>query len=162
MGPPLTQLSPPTPTFVEKDIADQTGPVFIVTGSTSGIGYELAKMIYSRNGTVYIASRSSSKILEAIDTIQCNTRSKTGQLVALKLDLADLSSIKASANEFFSKESRLDVIFHNAGLMTPPPDSKTSLGHDLEMGTNCLVRFFSTTFSKKTFTKPPRLLVKLV
>lgn len=47
--------------------------------------------------------------------------------MGLNLDLADLKSIPKAAQEFLSKEDRLDVLVHNAGLMTPPAGSKTEL-----------------------------------
>ena len=127
MPPPFDQIFPPSPTFTEKHAGDQAGRVFIVTGSTSGIGHELAKMLYGLNGTVYIASRSSKKISAAIEAIKSQVRTKQGRLETLKIDLEDLASIGQSAREFLQKEDRLDVLVHNAGLMTPPPGSKTKL-----------------------------------
>lgn len=127
MPPPWDQISPPAPTFTEKDAGDQGGRVFLVTGSTSGIGFELAKMLYALNGAVYIASRSVEKICAAINTIKSQVRTKSGRLEALQVDLANLESIGPSAREFLSKEDRLDVLVHNAGLMTPPAGSKTDL-----------------------------------
>jgi retinol dehydrogenase 12 len=56
----------------------------------------------------------------------------------LHLDLANLTTIKASANEFLSKEKRLDVLFNNAGVMNPPQGSKTEQGYELQLGTNCV------------------------
>jgi len=40
----------------------------------------------------------------------------TGRLVYLHLDLSDLSTIKGSADEFLAAESRLDVLWLNAGV----------------------------------------------
>ena len=127
MPPPFDQIFPPAPTFTEKHARDQGGRVFVVTGSTSGVGLELAKMLYGLNGTVYIAARSPQKISAAISTIKSQVRTKTGRVEALQVDLANLASIGQSAREFLSKEDQLDVIVHNAGLMMPPAGSKTEL-----------------------------------
>lgn len=127
MPPPLDQIFPPCPDFTEKDASDQGGRVFLVTGSTSGIGLELAKMLYRLNGTVYIAARSLPKINAAIETIRSQVETGSGRLEALQIDLANLSSIGESVGNFISREDRLDVLVHNAGLMTPPSGSKTSL-----------------------------------
>ncbi|KAF6226089.1 hypothetical protein HO133_008954 [Letharia lupina] len=61
-----------------------------------------------------------------------------GQLVHLHLDLADLSTIKASAEAFLAKNTRLDIVFNNAGVLLPPQGSKTAQGRELQIGTNCL------------------------
>jgi retinol dehydrogenase 12 len=45
----------------------------------------------------------------------------------LILDLADFPTIKKAVNEFLQTEDRLDVLVHNAGLMTPPAESKNKL-----------------------------------
>ena len=101
--------------------------MFLVTGSTSGVGLELAKMLYGLNGIVYVAGRSAEKISAAIKAIKSQVRTKTGRIEALEVDLANLASIGQSAREFLSKEDRLDVLVHNAGLMMPPTGSKTDL-----------------------------------
>lgn len=84
-------------------------------------------MLYALNRTVYIASHSAEKIRAAIDTIKSQVRTKNGRLEVLQVDLANLKSIGLSAHKYLSKEDRLNVLMHNAGLMTPPAGSKTDL-----------------------------------
>ena len=62
----------------------------------------------------------------------------------LELDLADLTTIKASAEKFLSKETKLDVLFNNAGVMCPPQGSKTPQGYELQLGTNNVGTFMFT------------------
>ncbi len=139
---------PPSPTFTEADIADQFGRVFIITGGSSGCGYEVAKAIYWLNGRVYIAGRSEKNAEDAIRTIESEPssrrvtpRDRRGILVFLKLDLNDLGSVKTAAQEFISKESRLDVIWHNAGLGGVAHGSKTVQGFESHFGVNALGPF---------------------
>jgi retinol dehydrogenase-12 len=65
-------------------------------------------------------------------------------LAFLRLDLADLTTIKASAEEFLSKETKLHVLFNNAGVMCPPQGSKTPQGYELQLGTNNIGTFMFT------------------
>lgn len=134
----------PYPTLTEKNLEDQTGKVycplfysrgnaisnlsqvFIVTGGYVGVGYELSKILYQRNGTVYVAGRSKEKAEKAISTLQKEVYDSSGRLEFLQLDLADLPTVPKSAADFMSRESRLDVLVNNAGVMTPPAGSKTS------------------------------------
>ncbi|KUJ18111.1 short-chain dehydrogenase [Mollisia scopiformis] len=134
------------PTLTEKTIPDQSGKVFIVTGSTSGVGRELAKILYGSNARVYVAARSAEKAKTTIEAIKTESPKSTGDLLFLKLDLGDLSTVKASAEEFLRKESRLDVLWNNAGVMIPPQGSKTAQGYELQLGTNNLAPFLFTNF----------------
>lgn len=110
------------------------------------MGQELAQILYSRNAKVYVAARSSEKASKAITTIESAVPKSHGELVFLHLDLDDLTTIKASANEFLSKEERLDVLFNNAGVMRPPLGSKTKQGYELQIGTNNVAPFLFTKF----------------
>lgn len=156
---------PPKPTFFENDIPDQSGRVFIVTGGSSGCGFETAKAVYNLNGCVYIAGRSAKNAEEAIQQIKSShpaphqtVQRGKGTLYFLKLDLDDLSSIKASADEFLSKESRLDVIWHNAGVAGAPDGSTTAQGFETHLGVNALGPFlfqhFLMPLCLKTASRP--------
>ncbi len=95
---------------------------------------------------MYIAARSETKARAAIEEIQNSHTDSAGKLEYLHLDLSDLSTIKQSAQEFLGKESRLDVIWNNAGVMVPPPGSKTVQGYDLQQGVNNIAGFLFVHF----------------
>jgi retinol dehydrogenase-12 len=120
--------------------------VFLITGSSSGIGKELAQILYSKDARVYVAARSKDKANTAIEAIKVAVPKSKGSLIFLHLDLDDLTTVKKSANEFLSKESRLDVLWNNAGVMIPPQGSKTMQGYELQLGTNCVAPFLFTKF----------------
>ncbi|EAW12409.1 uncharacterized protein ACLA_063790 [Aspergillus clavatus NRRL 1] len=128
----------PRAPLTEKNLEDQSGRVFIVTGGYTGVGYELSSILFQRNGVVYIAGRSEEKAKNAITTIQQLHPGSTGRVEFLLLDLADLSGIRQAAKTFMARESRLDVLTNNAGVMIPPKGSKTTQGFELQLGTNCL------------------------
>lgn len=127
--------------------------VFIVTGGSGGLGKELVTILYQRNAKVYIAARSESKTRAAIEEIQRVHPNSTGQLIYLHLQLDDLTTIKKSADEFLAKESRLDVLWNNAGVMVPPQGSKTVQGYELQLGTNNLGHFLFTHFLRPVLAK---------
>ena len=138
----------PPPPLTEHNLPDQSDKVFIVTGANTGIGKDLSKILYGRNGTVYAAGRDPSKVQKAIDEIKTAHPQSQGKLEILKLDLADLPSIKGSAQEFLNKEKKLHVIWNNAGVMMPPQGSKTPQGYELQIGTNCLGPYLFTELLK--------------
>lgn len=70
----------PAPTFTGKNLPNQNGRVFIVTGGYTGVGKELAKLLYEKNGTVYLAGRSPEKGTTAIEEIKKAYREITSNL----------------------------------------------------------------------------------
>lgn len=146
MGTTFSQLFPPRPPLTETNLSRQDGKVFIVTGGASGIGYELAAMLFRAGGKVYIAGRSEANAKKAIEQIQASgpESSSTGTLEFLHLQLDDLSSIRASADNFRRRESKLDVLWNNAGVSRPPVGSQSQQGHELQLATNCLGPYLFT------------------
>jgi retinol dehydrogenase-12 len=100
------------------------------------------KIFYQKNATVYIAGRSREKGEKAIASIKELFPESKGNLEFLQADFSDLATIKPAADEFMSKESRLDTLTNNAGVMTPPNGSKDAHGHELQIGTNALGAYF--------------------
>lgn len=115
-----------------------------MTGSTAGVGRYLASILYQHNAKVYIAARSESKAQTTIHEIQTQHPRSAGSLVFLHLDLNDLTGIKTSAENFLRQESRLDVLWNNAGVMRPPEGSVTKQKYELQIGVNNLAPFLFT------------------
>ncbi|KAG4220551.1 hypothetical protein PC116_g30970 [Phytophthora cactorum] len=132
------------PTFTEKDVPDLTNKVTIVTGSNTGIGKEIARILYLKNAKVYLLARSEEKTKNAIESIRTAVPESKGELTYIHLDLADLPSIKTTAEEFLSREQKLDLLFSNAGVAFPEKGSKTKQGYELQLGVNCLGTFALT------------------
>ena len=139
--------------------------MYIVTGSNTGIGKELARMLYTRNANVYIAARSQERADKAMEDIRAAAPSSRGALSFLKLDLGDLRTIKATANEFLSKEKRLHVLFNNAGVQALDGGS-TAQGYESNMGVNCVGVFAFTKLLTpalvETATTEPQGTVRVV
>lgn len=123
-----------------------------MTGGASGIGYELVSILYHAGGTVYIGGRSEEKSLQAIKEIQSRAANAPaqGQIKHLSLELDNLDAIKESVQRFTSMESRLDVLWNNAGVSLPPAGSTSKQGHELQMATNCLGPYLFTQLLKPT------------
>ena len=140
----FSQFFPPSPTLTEQNLPRQDGKVFMVTGGYSGVGRELCTILYHAGGKVYMAGRSESKAKTTIETIKLLPSQSPGDVVFLPLSLDDLATIKPAVQQFLSAETRLDVLFNNAGVSNPPQGSKSAQGHELQMATNCLGPYLLT------------------
>ncbi|KAF2013823.1 putative steroid dehydrogenase [Aaosphaeria arxii CBS 175.79] len=158
MGATFSQFFPPSPILTEANLSSQQGKVFIVTGGSSGIGYELCRILYEAGGTVYLAGRSESNATDAIQRIkEIALSSRTpGELRFLHVALDDLSTIKPAVEKFTAAESRLDVLFNNAGVSCPPKGSVSTQGHELQLATNCLGPYLLTQLLLPTLRKTAR------
>ena len=112
--------------WTEADIPDQTGRIVLVTGANSGLGLRTAQVLAGRGAHVIMGCRSVQRGQEARRAVQ-------GSAEVLELDLADLSSVRAAAEQV----DQLDVLINNAGIMGVPL-GKTVDGFERQFGTNHL------------------------
>ncbi|KAJ7086821.1 hypothetical protein B0H15DRAFT_886654 [Mycena belliarum] len=87
--------------------------VILVTGSNTGIGYELVHLLAAKGHTVYLASRIEASGLEAVAKIK---KEKNLDVKFVQLDITDLASVEAAATKINQTEGRLDVLVNNAGI----------------------------------------------
>jgi len=123
------------------NIADQKGRVVIVTGSSSGIGYEAARVLANKNATVIIAVRNLEKGNVALEKIKAGFPEADARV--MEIDLADLESVQKFAEQFKQEYSRLDLLINNAGVMMPPY-CRTVDDFEMQFGTNHLGHFALT------------------
>ncbi|WP_137876106.1 oxidoreductase [Rhodococcus sp. Q] len=118
--------------WTPRDLADQTGRTFVVTGANSGLGAEAATALGAAGATVILACRNVDKAGPVAARIGANAEVR-------RLDLADLSSVR----EFADGVEQVDVLINNAGVMAVPK-STTVDGFEMQFGTNHLGHFALT------------------
>jgi NAD(P)-dependent dehydrogenase (short-subunit alcohol dehydrogenase family) len=101
----------------------------LVTGASSGLGLETARVLAEQGAHVVAAVRDPSAAPEGSEV--------------LALDLADLASVRRAASAFLERHDRLDVLVNNAGVMFTP-FGRTTDGFELQFGTNHLGHFLLT------------------
>lgn len=127
--------------WTAENIPNLTGKTVIVTGSSSGIGYEAARVIANKNATVILAVRNMEKGNTAANKIRAQKESADVRI--MELDLSNLQSVTDFATKYKSEFGKLHLLINNAGVMIPPY-SKTSDGFELQFGTNHLGHFALT------------------
>ncbi|WP_422122346.1 oxidoreductase [Planococcus sp. X10-3] len=118
-----------------------TGKIAIITGANSGLGLETAKIFARQGAQVILAVRDIEKGNTAKQEIA--EESPQAAVEVMKLDLSDLDSVRAFAENVISRFDSLDLLINNAGVMTPPY-AKTNDGFELQFGSNHLGHFALT------------------
>jgi NAD(P)-dependent dehydrogenase (short-subunit alcohol dehydrogenase family) len=119
-------------------LPDLTDRVALVTGGNSGLGLETVRALTAAGATVVLTARSRAKADAAVRDVTSSVHGTRPETIVL--DLADLASVRAAAEEFASRHDRLDALIANAGVMMTP-HLTTADGFELQLGTNHLGHF---------------------
>ena len=125
-----------------EQIPSQAGRIAIVTGATSGIGYEAALALAGAGAHVILASRNEVKGAEMLARIRA--QHPAADVRFEPLDLASLKSVEAFANRISRTVSRIDLLINNAGVMAIPTRHVTVDGFEMQLGANYLGHFALT------------------
>ena len=134
--------NPPKADWSVVDIPSQKGQIFLVTGGTSGMGFEDAKALAAAGAQVVIAARDPQRGQQAIDRIKKEV--PDARLQFERLDLADLSSVRALGQRLVTTLPRLDVLINNAAIMAPPERGESVDGLEMQFATNYAGHFVLT------------------
>jgi NAD(P)-dependent dehydrogenase (short-subunit alcohol dehydrogenase family) len=113
----------------------------VITGANSGIGFETAMALARRNATIVLACRNPARARAAEARIVATAPGATIEHV--RLDLADLTSVREAASDLRRRYSRLDLLINNAGIAWPPY-AVTTQGVELQLATNHIGHFALT------------------
>lgn len=94
-----------------------TPKIILITGASSGIGYEAAKMLAESGHKVYGAARRTER-MEPL---------RAAGVIPLALDVTSDASATQAIDQIIAAESRIDVLINNAGYGELGPMETTSL-----------------------------------
>lgn len=114
-------------------VPDQTGRTVMVTGGTSGIGREAARVFAARGAHVVLPSITRAEGEAAAAEIGGSTE-------VHELDLSRLDAVRDFAASYTAP---IDVLLDNAGLMSKTR-RETADGFELHLGVNVLAPFLLT------------------
>ena len=112
----------------------------LVTGVSAGLGIETARSLAAHGAQVIGAARDLDKAQAATAKVRATADSNGGSFELVPLDLANLKSVRACADQLLAKNQPLDVIIANAGVMATP-FGHTADGFETQFGTNHLGHF---------------------
>ena len=116
--------------------------VSLVTGSTSGLGRELALRLGARGDHVIVHGRNEERGAEVVDAINANG---PGSARFYRADLASFAETRAFAETLLADYERLDILINNAGFGSAPDERLlTDDGHEYRFQVNYLSTFLLT------------------
>jgi len=127
--------------WTPNDIPDLSGIVAIVTGASSGMGWEVSRALARKNAAVVLACRDEERGRAASESIRSGISEARVEVMAL--DLASLASVGRFAEAFLSSHDRLDLLVNNAGVLLVPYGT-TEDGFEKHFGINHLGHFALT------------------
>lgn len=123
-------------------IPPQAGRRALVTGATSGIGYEAALALAGAGAEIVIAARDLGK---AEATAAAIRRAHPAAIVECRrLDTARLASVRAFAAAWRAEGRPIDLLLLNAGIAAVPRREETEDGFERQFATNYLGHFALT------------------
>ena len=129
------------PTTTTDDVllgSDLSGRTFLVTGGTTGLGFETVRALAAAGATVVTTARSEEKGRDTCDRVRALVPDAE---VSFEIcELGSLASVRAFTDRFAATHDRLDVLIANAGIMAVP-FGRTEDGFELQFGTNHLGHF---------------------
>jgi NAD(P)-dependent dehydrogenase (short-subunit alcohol dehydrogenase family) len=116
------------------------GKTYIITGTTSGTGFEAARILLSKGAKVVMLNRNSKKSEDTIAVL----KKKLGNNIDvsyIRMDLAEQASVKKAAEEVLNTIPQIDALMCNGAIAQVPKRATTQEGWESQMGVNFFGHF---------------------
>ncbi len=122
-------------------MSDMRGRRVVVTGATTGIGKETARVLAKKGADVVIVGRDPDKLAATVREIGAEARSV--ELASVRCDFASLASVRAAADELGERFPCIHVLVNNAGAVYMER-GVTVDGHETTLQVNHLAPYLLT------------------
>lgn len=121
-------------------IGSLTGKTYVITGTTSGTGFEAAKILLSKGAKVVMLNRNSKKAEETVAALKHELGNNI-DVSNIRMDLAEQASVRNAAAEVIEEVSHVDALLCNAAIAQVPDRKLTVDGWESQMGVNYFGHF---------------------
>ncbi|KAI8089439.1 uncharacterized protein BX664DRAFT_333018 [Halteromyces radiatus] len=105
-----------------------TGPVYLVTGASKGIGKAMTKLALTKFHGKVVAVARSKELLESLQVELTQENNNLGDNLEVVVgDVCDEHTSRRAVNVAIDKWGRLDVVIANAGILEPIASVSDSL-----------------------------------
>ena len=116
-------------------IGDLNGRIYVITGTTSGTGFEAASILLSKGAKVVMLNRNPKKAQETVR----NLKQKLGNnidILNVDMDLAAQASVRQAAQEVLNRVDSIDALICNAAIAQVPTRKLTVDNYESQLGVN--------------------------
>ena len=116
-------------------IENQNGKTYLITGTTSGTGFEAARILLSKGAKVVMLNRNPEKS----DATIAELKKELGNNIDasnIVMDLASQASVKKAAEEVLNTVPQIDALICNAAIAQVPKQTFTVDGFESQLGVN--------------------------
>jgi NAD(P)-dependent dehydrogenase (short-subunit alcohol dehydrogenase family) len=118
------------------------GPVMLITGSTDGLGREVARRVAAQGAHVIVHGRSHERGAVLVREIE---EEGIGSARFYAADFSSLQQVRDFADAILRDYDRIDVLVNNAGIWWPSGERQLSAdGHEMHFAVNYLAGFLLT------------------
>ena len=121
-------------------IGNLEGKTYVITGTTSGTGFEAAKILLSKNARVVMLNRNPKKSQDTTALLKQELGDNI-KVSTIQMDLSEQSSVKNAAKEVLNSVSQIDALLCNAAIAQVPKRQLTVDGWESQMGVNYFGHF---------------------
>lgn len=111
------------------------GKTYVITGTTSGTGFEAAKILLSKGAKVVMLNRNNKKANNTIALLKLEL-GNTIDVSNIEMDLAELASVKKAALEVNQTILHIDALICNAAIAQVPKQTLTVDRFESQLGVN--------------------------
>lgn len=117
-------------------------PVVLITGSTDGLGREVARTLAATGAHIIVHGRNRERGEALVREIESAGKGSARFYAA---DLASLAAVRSLAEAVLRDYDRLDVLINNAGIWLDGNERRLSAdGHEMHFAVNYLAGFLLT------------------
>ena len=111
------------------------GKTYLITGTTSGTGFEATRILLSKGAKVVMLNRNPEKSASVITKLKQELGTDT-DVSAIRMDLASLESVREAAAKVLQTVPQIDALICNAAIAQVPTQKLTVDGFESQLGTN--------------------------
>lgn len=116
-------------------LGDLAGKTYVITGTTTGTGYEAARILLSKGAKVVMLNRNGNKTFAAL----ANLKQELGENIDamfIHMDLSMQDSVRRAAAEVLEKVPQIDALICNAAIAQLAKREITIEGYEAHFGAN--------------------------